>query len=240
MNNMKKKLIASATALAMVTTTAHVSHEQAVAQPVVPNTVTAAAQENTAPQVGQPVAEQNFILAPILGLITGAGFLAVIGIILASMAGNANASSSVGNIIPTDPVIPSSPTSNVDSYQASVKIFNQINDHRRMNGLPPLNWSGSLYSGATSWSNTMASQSKMYHDPSNNNRWYENVAMTSVSDPSVNPGGVFEQWRNSPGHNSIMLDKNIKYGTVSIAKGSFYHNGRAYDAWYATFRATSS
>lgn len=262
MNIMKNKIIASVVAFTVLTPHAAAPAE---AQSVVP----AVAQVEAQTVVGDEVA-QNVDLTPLIGILTAAGLLAVLGVVLAALSPGATGSD-FGSIntntqkpaeptkqvnhervtlpstisTPTQtrenlsqPIVPEEPQG-ISAKQASVKIFNQINDYRRANGLPLLTWDTSHYRGGMAWSDSMAAAGQLQHDPSNNNRWVENVAMTAKTDPTESDG-IASQWINSPAHNSILLNNNIRYAAVSVSKGTFYQNGRTFEAWYATFRATDN
>lgn len=112
-----------------------------------------------------------------------------------------------------DASIPSQQT--IQHRQQITEIFESVNQHRANNGLKPLLFSVPASEEAQGWSKNMASQQKLYHNPKPGqdprlkaqfyDRWAENVAARWDGDG----GKMFEQWVNSPSHNSNMLDRNV-------------------------------
>lgn len=126
----------------------------------------------------------------------------------------------------------------IDSEEA--EFLRLINDYRADNGLPPLALSQSL-TRASAWkSQDMASNAYFAHDDPSLDRTFadrirdcgytyntwlgENLAAGSES-----AAATFEQWRESPGHDTNMLSEN--YSAIGIARA--YVDGSPY-GWYWT------
>lgn len=100
-----------------------------------------------------------------------------------------------------------------------------INQHRVNNGVAPAEVSVSLMDSAQNWSNTMAQRNKLYHSG-------QNVAENILrSDRPRDARHLFENWKNSPGHNNQMLNpqyKTIGVGVVYDAKGNTWATTQLY------------
>lgn len=114
---------------------------------------------------------------------------------------------------------PAPPVADVSA--AEQQIFSDINNYRAANGLIPITWNNSYYQEALDWGHTMNNGNFFAH-PTNVNR-FENIYFTPT-----NPTDAFEGWRNSPGHNSNMLNASFTSGAVAVVEGSLPAYGNGY------------
>jgi uncharacterized protein YkwD len=113
-----------------------------------------------------------------------------------------------------------------------------INEHRAANGAPPLSMSPTLTTAARAHSQDMATQNYFDHAGLNGSTFSQRIAAAgypggttaeNIFAGSEQASGAMESWRNSPGHNTNML--NPAYAAIGI--------GRAFDpssdfGWYWT------
>ena len=134
-------------------------------------------------------------------------------------------------------------------------VFKKINEHRVSNGLSKLQFSSVGFDAAEHHTNYLAEFETSGHS--------ENVTETSTPKRRLSHYGsgytglvgencteivdrnesiekqantIFERWLNSPKHNEIMLNKNLKYGAVSCVKYSgILSGGDEYKSVFSTF-----
>jgi len=108
------------------------------------------------------------------------------------------------------------------------ELFNRINAYRAENGLEPLVLSADLTEAAVPWSQQMARENRLYHDPN----WVQRVQNTGYPQAALGENlymgtgdlgtaeNAFEAWRNSAQHNANMLDGD--YVMVGIGRDGGY------------------
>jgi len=109
------------------------------------------------------------------------------------------------------------------------KTFELINQYREEKRLGALKWNDNLHSLAIKHSTYMSETGKFQHSSYN---YYENIFKGESYGVKGIPEVALETWQNSPGHNSILLNKSISSGSIGIAKTK----GLDYDT-YVTFMA---
>lgn len=114
-------------------------------------------------------------------------------------------------------------------------ILQDVNDLRTQLGLQPVTRYTQLDSVAQTWSEQMASQDTMSHNPSFADQFpggwsaaSENVAMRTGSGSTDIGSQLFDQWKESPGHYANMTATDVN----SIGIGIAYNSST--DSWYAT------
>ena len=115
-------------------------------------------------------------------------------------------------------------------------ILSLVNDARASQGVPALAMNSRLVAAAQLHSDDMASGEFMSHTGSDGSRFWERMAdagyiMTSGAENvlyrwDLSTGGAFQQWRDSPPHNTNMM--NGTYQEVGIAwarsaSGKYYY-----------------
>ncbi|MBC9705810.1 MAG: CAP domain-containing protein [Enterococcus sp.] len=100
------------------------------------------------------------------------------------------------------------------------EIFNLLNAYRQEKGLEPLLFSVPASEESQAWSKTIAGYQRLEHNPNAGQDprikaawwgvWLENVAARWDDDGA----SMFQQWVNSPSHNSNLLNPNVN--TVGI------------------------
>lgn len=132
------------------------------------------------------------------------------------------------------PTPTASPTQPGGSNRDQQQVLELVNQERTKRGLKPLTMDTCLRDrAAQEWSENMARQRRMYHQPMSQitrkcpgNRYVgENVAMGYTS-----PEAVMRGWMNSSGHRSNILRSGYTKIGVGVAKGS---DGRLY--WTQVF-----
>lgn len=105
-----------------------------------------------------------------------------------------------------------------DATHLEGETIRLLNDYRSSHGLSRLSIDPQLVTQARSWSQQLAAGAQFAHSPHN---VAENIAMNSHAGPET----FFNQWKNSPAHNSNML----KADATSIGVGvAFDNEGKAY------------
>lgn len=123
--------------------------------------------------------------------------------------------------------------------QAIQTIFNATNQNRIANGLPALRMTTGMNNLAQGWTDTMARENRMYHNPnlaasapSGWTRLAENVAAGYAV------AGVVPAWMGSPGHRANILNAQYQYIGIGVSKSA---DGRIYYTQnFARFSATPS
>ena len=118
-------------------------------------------------------------------------------------------------------------------------LLTLINEYRVENGLSPLAVSPTLTAAARWMSEDMAANNYLGHIDSLGRDPSERVAAFGYTGGSMRgeiarggsptPGGAFEVWRNSPGHNAVMLTSGFVVAGVGKAV-----NLESYYGWYWT------
>ena len=113
-------------------------------------------------------------------------------------------------------------------------ILQDVNDLRTQLGLQPVTRYTQLDSVAQTWSEQMASQDTMSHNPSFADQFpggwsaaSENVAMRTGSGSTDIGSQLFDQWKESPGHYANMTATDVNSIGIGFAQTS---SGK----WYAT------
>ena len=117
-------------------------------------------------------------------------------------------------------------------------LLSLINDYRVQNGLSPLNVSPTLSAAARWMSEDMAQYGYLGHIDSLGRNPRERMQAFGyagsgwgevIRGGSSTPEGAFDAWRNSPGHNQVMLTSYF----VAAGVGKAY-NPQSYYGWYWT------
>jgi uncharacterized protein YkwD len=108
---------------------------------------------------------------------------------------------------------------NFNEYLVEYLILKKINNHRLSNGGNILVEDTLLKDLAKGWSYTMDTSNYMYHNP-------ELPAMeciTRISNDAIKvtyndlAEETFQIWKNSKGHNAVMLSKDEYYGSIGVS-----------------------
>ena len=104
---------------------------------------------------------------------------------------------------------------------SQVELVDATNRFRAEHGLPALEAMPELNALAQDWSNHLASQDRLYHNPHMTSRYpagwryaSENV-LQNWSDAGAD--AMVRQWAGSPGHRANMLDPTITHIGVGVA-----------------------
>ena len=127
----------------------------------------------------------------------------------------------------TKSVAKSNTGSSVDTSALAREAFNLINDYRASKGLNRLEWSASDAATATARAREIVTDFS-HHSASGLTFEGENIAITHGGTASE----VFNEWKNSPGHNANMLEKRY----VSAGLAVYVENGTYY--WVNDFTFT--
>lgn len=133
------------------------------------------------------------------------------------------------------------------NYPQSDAVANEMlrlmNQERAKSGAQPLQQVSALDTIAATWSDRMAGEGRLYHNPqfgqltfaTGANRAAENVAYGSRTpgSPEQLAQTLFNQWMNSPGHRANILNANynaIGFGVSIDSRGGYYatHNFGGY------------
>ena len=102
--------------------------------------------------------------------------------------------------------------------------FDHINNYRQSLGLPRLAWNERAYQLCNNHNNYQAQRNQISHDNFGNRAKQlkgatnENVACTwgdNVNNASALAWKFFTMWKNSPGHDKNMRDRNMRAGAVA-------------------------
>ncbi|MCQ2466216.1 MAG: DUF4214 domain-containing protein [Clostridia bacterium] len=104
--------------------------------------------------------------------------------------------------------------------QMAYDIFILLNNYRQANGVAPLEWNGTMVVGTNvrateivyTWDHYRPNGHLFNTVPNGNMMRGENIAKASYSTAQ----GFFDEWKNSPGHNSNMLDSSYKTVSISV------------------------
>lgn len=118
------------------------------------------------------------------------------------------------------------------------ELLNLINDYRTQNGLDPLVLSQTLGASAHHKSMEMAENNYFSHNMLDGSSAFDNMkahgytAYTylgeNIAAGNVDALGTFNQWKNSAGHNAIMLSSNYVVAGVGYA----FNIGATYDHYW--------
>lgn len=101
---------------------------------------------------------------------------------------------------------PASRTVTVDGVvlnQQEARLVKLVNQHRANHGLSALRVDQKLVNQSRSWSKVQSNKNVMYHSHYNVG---ENVAYNNYD---YSADEFFKEWKNSPGHNRVMLTPHI-------------------------------
>jgi uncharacterized protein YkwD len=140
------------------------------------------------------------------------------------------------------PALAASETYGIDSEEQA--FYKLVNDYRVANGLQPFVLSTKLTAASASWSEVMAAQNALYHDPNWVTR-IRNTGYTSYTTLGENVymgsgylGGAsyaFTGWKNSAGHNANMLNPSFR----AIGIGRAFSASRNAYYWTTDFGSTN-
>ena len=100
-------------------------------------------------------------------------------------------------------------------------IFSDINTYRAEHNVPPILWENSFHAEAVEWGQAMVDGGFFVHDA--DALRFENL-FYSARDPL----GATEAWIDSPGHNAILLDPELRVGAIGVVAGHRPHYGDGY------------
>jgi hypothetical protein len=136
-------------------------------------------------------------------------------------------------------VVAIAPSATRGADSEEVALLNQINQYRAQQGLGKLVLSTKLTQAAYSHSSDMASKNYFAHDSLNGASFADRIKATGYSGNTylgeniaagISTGAqTFSMWKNSPGHNAIMLGKDYKAVGISRA-----YNANSTYKWYWT------
>lgn len=122
-----------------------------------------------------------------------------------------------GSSVPVPAVAPANPAAGVSQQE----LVDATNRFRERNDLPALEPMPELNAVAQDWSNRMAREDRLYHNPHFVNAYpagwryaSENVLQNWSN---ANADVLVNQWANSPGHRANMLDPTITHIGVGVA-----------------------
>lgn len=101
-----------------------------------------------------------------------------------------------------------------------------LNNHREAHGLEPVSVDSTLMSQSKEWSEKMAATGDFKHGEWN---VFENIAYNHAPDDSSR---LFQQWRNSPGHNRNILHPEVSKVGVGV---EITPEGRVYGTMQLTW-----
>lgn len=131
-----------------------------------------------------------------------------------------------------EPPAPEKPAPTPDDGEASEiqrLLIDATNKFREQNGLSPLKPMPELNKVAQGWSETMAREDNLYHNPSYSEQYpkgwkhaSENVLQNMTS---ADAAAMVDQWAKSPGHRANMLSPEATHIGVGVADTG---NGKRY------------
>lgn len=108
--------------------------------------------------------------------------------------------------------------------KAEKKIFQQLNIYRKKNGVKPLIWDDINYKYADSYFNFCIMVGSLGTHANESHGWlgaFHDIIFKSTASNTQDAGDVaikyaMDSWKESPGHNDMLLDKDYKYGAVGV------------------------
>lgn len=114
---------------------------------------------------------------------------------------------------------------NTHAKKAEKKIFQQLNSYRKKKGVKPLIWNDINYKYADSYFDfcVMVGSTSFPHAP-NAHGWlgaFHDIIFSGVASNTEDAGNVaikyaMDSWKESPGHNDMLLNKDYKYAAVCV------------------------
>ena len=123
------------------------------------------------------------------------------------------------------------PTQNFNEVGVDAKsfeVFRLHNELRMQRGLPLFRMNGALVEMAQYWSNVMASQDRMYHNPNLaadltnrvSSKWTRGGENVLVGPSSISAQSMFTAWVNSPGHFANIVGDYNQVGIATAISGT--------------------
>lgn len=120
---------------------------------------------------------------------------------------------------------------NTHAKKAENEIFKQINSYRKKKGVKPLIWNDINYKYAESYFNycVMIADTHFPHAPESHG-WlgeFQDIIFSGTSSSTEDASKMaskfaVEMWKDSPGHNDMLLDKDYKYAAVIVMYSDTY------------------
>lgn len=116
-----------------------------------------------------------------------------------------------------------------DASTRQRELADATNRYRTSKGLPALKVNSDISRVAQSWSERMASEDRMYHNPNYSQEYPQGWRRASENVlqnwDKASADDLVQQWANSPGHNRNMLDPavtDLGVGVAVTGEGKLY------------------